>query len=145
MLAQCWREQNMAITIGQLKDYLRDGLQSVFEWRCGLGASGEVPALIFERNGGFSFAAPDTMESDNIAAANLLAGLIDDVDNLDPIVAATVLDLLNSCNDPTAIFFDGRFQAMLELIGQRSKVTSVRWRPTTATAVLRHALATAQI
>ena len=135
----------MAITIHQLKELVRDALQSAFEWRCGLGLNGELPALILEASGDLAFAAPEAMESDHIVAANLLAGLIDDVDNLDPAIAATVLDLLNSCADPTALFYDGRFRAMLDAIGQRDRWTGERWRPTSATAVLRHALATAQI
>ncbi len=135
----------MGITIEQLKDYVREALQSTFEWRCGLGSTGDIPLLMVEAGGDLVFAAPEAMAKDNIAAANLLARLVDDVDNLDPVIACTVLGLLNSCGDPTAIFRDGRFSAVIEPIGLRNQATGKYWRPATVTDVLRYALATAQL
>jgi hypothetical protein len=133
------------MTIEQLKNQVREALQSAFEWRCGLGTIETHGALrLVETAGGPAFAAPDDMEGEHIAAANLLGRLVDDVDNLHPAIGARLLELLNSYQDPSSIFEDGRFDGVIQAIGARDW-SGRRWRPQTVTDLLRQVLADALI
>ena len=133
------------MTNEELKDRVREALQSAFEWRCGLGTMETHRALrLVETAGGPAFEAPGDMGSENIAAANLLGRLVDDVDNLHPAIGARLLELLNSYRDPSSIFDDGRFYAMVQAVGARDE-RGQRWRPETATDLLRQMLADALI